>query len=88
MKRAHVTISGRVQGVWFRACTKEKACAAGLRGWVRNRRDGRVEAVFEGNSSAVDEMLDWCWTGSPQSVVTDVDVRFEAPQCEPPFHIR
>lgn len=71
-------ISGRVQGVFFRAYTKEEAERLGLKGWVRNLSDGRVEALFEGEEKAVDEMLKWCHQGSPASVVTKVEV-FEEP---------
>ncbi|MCS7149572.1 MAG: acylphosphatase [Caldimicrobium sp.] len=74
MKRARVIISGRVQGVFFRAYTKEEAQRLGLKGWVRNLPDGRVEALFEGEPSAVDEMIKWCQKGSPTSVVTKVEV--------------
>ncbi len=89
MKRAHVMISGRVQGVWFRVCTEDKATSVGVKGWVRNLRDGRVEAVFEGDGAAVDAVVAWCWVGSPQSRVTAVDVQWEAPlSVEAPFHIR
>jgi acylphosphatase len=55
----HVVISGRVQGVWFRASTKEKADELGLTGWVKNNSKGDVEAVFEGDESAVREIIAW-----------------------------
>jgi acylphosphatase len=70
--QAHVVIAGRVQGVWFRASTKEKADALGLTGWVKNTTRGDVEAVFEGEEGAVREMLDWCWRGPPLAKVTAV----------------
>ncbi len=73
-KRVHVYISGRVQGVWFRAYTKEEADRLGVKGWVRNLPDGRVEAVFEGEADQVDEMVRWCHVGSPQAKVTQVEV--------------
>ncbi|MFQ6018238.1 MAG: acylphosphatase [Kiloniellaceae bacterium] len=72
MKRVRVVISGRVQGVWFRAWTLQEAAARGLNGWVRNRRDGAVEAVFEGAPGAVDAMLRACWDGPPAARVMDV----------------
>jgi acylphosphatase len=75
--RAHVYISGRVQGVFFRACTRDEAKRLDLTGWVRNTADGRVEAVFEGEESAVDAMVSWCHKGSPYSMVEDVEVRRE-----------
>jgi acylphosphatase len=70
--QVHVVISGRVQGVWFRASTKEKADELGLTGWVKNTTRGEVEAVFEGEESTVREMLDWCWRGPPLAKVTVV----------------
>lgn len=73
MKRVHVFISGRVQGVFFREYTRRKAEELGVKGWVRNLPDGRVEAVFEGEDKAVDEMVRWCWKGSPYSKVTNVE---------------
>lgn len=73
-KRVRVLISGKVQGVWFRAHTKEKADELGLTGWVRNLPDGRVEAVFEGDEVLVEEMIRWCHIGSPHSKVTKVEV--------------
>ena len=66
--RAHVLIAGRVQGVYYRASTRDQAIALGLCGWVRNLRDGRVEAVFEGPKDAVDQMIRWCHQGPPAAV--------------------
>lgn len=82
MVRKHVLISGRVQGVYFRKYTQEAALAAGVTGWVRNRRDGRVETVFEGEKEAVEKMIRWCWQGSPSSFVEHVEVRDEKYQGE------
>jgi acylphosphatase len=75
--RAHVLISGRVQGVFFRAYTQEAAQARGVYGWVRNTRDGRVEAVLEGEKGMVEDMISWCHQGSPMSHVTKVTVDWE-----------
>ena len=69
----HVVISGRVQGVWFRGWTIQEATARGLAGWVRNRRDGTVEAVFAGDAAAVDAMIDACRRGPPMARVTDLE---------------
>jgi acylphosphatase len=77
MKRVRVFISGKVQGVFFRAYTQEEAKKVGVKGWVRNLPDGRVEAVFEGEDSAVDHMIKWCHQGSPYSRVTGVEVKEE-----------
>jgi acylphosphatase len=73
-KRVHVWITGRVQGVFFRAYTRDAARSFNVGGWVRNLPDGRVEAVFEGDASAVEAMVEWCRTGSPLSRVDDVKV--------------
>ena len=72
-KRFHVTISGRVQGVCFRANTLRQALALGLSGWVKNLPDGRVETVFEGKSGNADEMLSWCRTGTPPARVDYIE---------------
>ena len=75
----HVIISGRVQGVWFRATTKQKAEQLGLTGWVRNTSDGCVEAVFEGDEKIVKEMVEWCHHGPPLSEVENVQVKNQEP---------
>jgi len=78
-KRYHVWISGRVQGVFFRANTWEQARALGLTGWVRNLPDGRVETVFEGDAPAVEAMLAWCRIGTPPARVDGIEAREEPP---------
>jgi len=75
--RAHVKISGRVQGVFFRMETQRAAESHGVYGWVKNRRDGRVEAIFEGDADRVDRMIEWCRKGSSMSQVRKVDVNRE-----------
>jgi acylphosphatase len=109
MVRAHVFITGLVQGVFFRMYTQREAQALGLSGWVRNvyseklpvrrirqahrkQAQGKqvknskldeftgVEAVFEGEKKAVNEMISWCWSGSPSAKVTDVRVEWEEPR--------
>jgi acylphosphatase len=72
MKKVHVLISGRVQGVFFRAETHRAAIGLSLTGWVRNVPDGRVEAVFEGEDANVDKMLAWCHVGPPAARVQEV----------------
>jgi acylphosphatase len=75
MKRTvHVRIAGRVQGVGYRAWTEWEASELGLEGWVRNRRDGTVEAVFSGGAEAVTEMLRRCESGPPGARVTGIDI--------------
>jgi len=73
----HVIVSGRVQGVFFRAFTQDTAQALKLTGWVRNLFDGRVEAVFEGEDTNVQSMLEWCKKGPPHAVVKHVDASEE-----------
>lgn len=75
--RAHVIISGRVQGVGFRYDTQRAAQGIGVHGWVCNRRDGAVEAVIEGDQARVDRMLAWCRRGSALSRVEAVDLAWE-----------
>lgn len=72
--RAHVMISGRVQGVFFRMETQKTARQNHVTGWVRNTPDGRVEAVFEGGKDAVEKVLRWCETGPPHARVENMDV--------------
>ena len=72
--RAHAIISGRVQGVFFRMETQRAADRCGVCGWVRNLKDGTVEAVFEGDQDRVDAILDWCRQGPPHANVADVNV--------------
>ncbi|WP_408957874.1 acylphosphatase [Natrinema sp. 74] len=86
--RAHVFVSGTVQGVYYRANTRDTAREKGVDGWVKNRDDGRVEAVFEGPEDAVDAMIEWCHTGSPAAEVEDVEAEYEEPQGEDGFEIR
>lgn len=71
-KAVHVRLSGRVQGVFFRNWTEEEAQRRGLSGWVRNVRDGTVEAVFAGPAEQVDDMVALCWQGPSAAYVTDV----------------
>ena len=75
--RAHVIISGRVQGVFFRVETQRAAERFGVFGWVRNRPDGTVEAVFEGSHESVDAVLQWCQEGPNLAVVEKVDVSWQ-----------
>jgi len=77
-ERAHVYVSGDVQGVFFRDSTREKAEQLGLSGWVKNVPDGRVEVLFEGPSQKVREMVRWCEQGPPHAAVENVDVEFGA----------
>jgi len=75
--RAHVIIEGRVQGVFFRYHTQETAYQLGMKGWVRNRRDGSVEAVFEGDKDKVEQIIQWCHRGPSEAKVIRVHVNLE-----------
>jgi len=75
--RAHVFVSGLVQGVFFRQKSKQQAESHGVRGWVRNLDDGRVEAVFEGAEADVKALVDFCRTGPRGAQITNVEVCFE-----------
>jgi len=86
--RAHVFVSGRVQGVFFRANTRDEARSRGVDGWVQNLDDGRVEAVFEGPRDEVEELIEWCQTGSPAAAVENVEVEYEDPAGEDLFSVR
>ncbi len=86
--RARVVISGKVQGVFFRASAEDEARSRGLAGWVRNRPDGQVEAVFEGEQAAVEAMIAWCRRGPPAARVTGVTVTWEEPRGERGFSLR
>jgi acylphosphatase len=78
-----VVISGRVQGVWYRGWTVSEASGAGLDGWVRNRSDGTVEAVFSGSSDGVNAMIEACRSGPPAAKVTGIECFDDA---DPPGH--
>jgi acylphosphatase len=78
--RAHLFISGKVQGVGYRFSTQDMAVLLKLNGWVRNLRDGRVEAVFEGSKEKVEEMLLWCRQGPPAARVAEIEITYEPPE--------
>jgi acylphosphatase len=75
--RAHVYVSGMVQGVFFRSETQDEASRRGVTGWVRNLRDGRVEAIFEGEKDKVVELIEFCRRGPRGARVTKIDVSWE-----------
>jgi acylphosphatase len=76
--RIHCYISGRVQGVSYRAYTQREAMQLGLSGWVRNCPDGRVELVAEGEQETLQLFVSWCYQGPPAANVTDVKTQWEA----------
>lgn len=80
MKRAHIFLEGRVQGVGFRHFTRTNAQKYGVKGWVKNLPDGRVEAVFEGDDEDVKQMVELVREGPRSARVTDSEVRWSVPQ--------
>lgn len=85
-KAVRVVVAGRVQGVWFRGWTVDQAQAMGLDGWVRNRADGTVEAVFRGSPELVDRAAAGCWRGPPSAAVTSITISpaTDLPACDIP----
>ncbi|MCC2279561.1 MULTISPECIES: acylphosphatase [Streptomyces] len=88
MIRKHITVSGLVQGVFYRDTCRTEARAHGVSGWVRNRPDGTVEAVFEGPAEAVDHMIRWAHHGPARAAVQSVDAHDEPPQGLTDFEVR
>jgi acylphosphatase len=86
--RRRVVVRGRVQGVFFRGSTEERAVTAGVGGWVRNRPDGAVEAVFEGEPEAVATLVAFCREGPRWAAVQDVEVFEEPPEDLSGFRVR
>ena len=86
--RRRALVRGHVQGVSFRDTIREAAEARGVAGWVRNRDDGTVEAVFEGDSDAVEAMVEWCRSGPSKADVEDVEVSEEEPEDLDGFSVR
>jgi acylphosphatase len=87
VQRIHVVVSGRVQGVFFRATCARLARDAGLVGFVRNLDDGRVEAAFEGDDDAVGRLVAWCRHGPDRAIVEDVEVIQEEPLGDAMFRV-
>jgi acylphosphatase len=75
--RAHIVVKGRVQGVFYRASTKDEAERLGINGWVKNRNDGSVEILAEGDELVVRELIEWCKKGPPHAKVKEVKVDWE-----------
>lgn len=86
--RVHLFISGRVQGVYFRASVEDLSQELGLSGWARNLSDGRVEIVFEGEKEKVNKAIAWCHKGPPGAKVDEVVVLNEKPEGETGFRIK
>lgn len=88
MEAFEIWISGTVQGVFFRKSTEEKAEELGVKGWVKNLPDGRVQAWAEGEESAIKEFIDWCHKGPSRSDVKDLKKESRQPQQFKSFEIR
>ena len=88
MTRKRLVVQGRVQGVFFRDSTRQEAERAGVAGWARNRDDGRVEVVFEGDEEAVARLVDWVRDGPGQADVEHVEVTDEEPEGLGGFRVR
>ena len=86
--RRRVVVNGRVQGVFFRDSTQKEAASQGVAGWVRNRDDGAVEAVFEGDTDAVEALVEFCRSGPSRADVDSVDVTEEQPEGIEGFEVR
>jgi acylphosphatase len=86
--RRHVTAEGEVQGVFFRETARRKATEAGVAGWITNRSDGKVEAVFEGPPEAVEDLVEFCREGPTAATVETLDVLEEEPEGLTGFDVR
>lgn len=88
LTRRHVVVHGGVQGVFFRDSTRDEAERQGVAGWVRNRDNGAVEAVFEGDPQAVERLVDWCRSGPSSADVESVEADEEEPQGVSGFEVQ
>lgn len=87
-RAVELTVTGRVQGVFFRGSCEERARALGVSGWVHNEADGSVRAHAEGDPDSVEDFVDWCHDGPMHARVDDVEVRDTAPQGLGSFEVR
>ncbi len=88
IKRVHAIVYGKVQGIYFRAYAQAEGTKIGVKGWVKNRSDGTVEAAIEGEPEQVEQMVAWLKQGSPGAQVMKVETKEERPVGEPQFNIR
>ena len=84
----HIVVSGQVQGVFFRDSLRQRADAAGVTGWVRNRSDGRVEALIQGDSQAVEQVIEFARHGPDRAQVQRVEISETAPEARGGFEVR
>lgn len=87
MPSVHLLIKGKVQGVYFRACAKEIAQTLDLRGWVKNKADGSVEAVASGSEKSLQQFIEWCKRGPEKAVVSTLNATSIEQQHHPDFRI-
>ncbi|NIP40606.1 MAG: acylphosphatase [Candidatus Aenigmarchaeota archaeon] len=80
--RVHLLISGEVQGVFFRASTRDKAVDLGLKGWIRNLMDGKVECIVEGEKERIEQLIEFCKQGPEGSKVDNIEINWEKPKDE------
>ena len=81
-KCVHILVSGHVQGVFFRACARDRALELGIRGIIRNLPDGRVEIVAQGSASLLERFVEWCWQGPDNAFVEDLQIEDWAAGCD------
>ena len=86
--RRRVVVRGRVQGVFFRDSARQRARQHGVGGWIRNRLDGAVEAVFEGDPAAVERLVEFCRAGPPGAQVDELEIAEEEPEGLTQFEVR
>ncbi len=77
-KRVYILIEGRVQGVFFRVTARDMATSLEVKGWVKNRWDGKVELIAEGKKNAVNKIIKWCYEGPPGAIVINVEIEIQS----------
>ncbi len=88
IKKANILVSGRVQGVFYRASTRDKALELGIKGWVMNKPDGSVYIEAEADESNLDQFIEWCKKGPMMARVDNIDIRYPSPEGFPDFEVR
>ncbi len=88
IKKANILVSGRVQGVFYRSSTRDKALELGIKGWVMNKPDGSVYIEAEADESNLDHFIEWCKKGPMMARVDNIDIRHQSPEGFPGFEVR
>ena len=88
IKKANILVSGRVQGVFYRASTREKALELGIKGWVMNKPDGSVYIAAEAEESKLDQFIEWCKKGPMMAKVDNIDISHQSPEGFSSFEVR